>query len=96
MSKDTTTPYPYRGPGKKSLFKIPLLNTMMRANGMIPIDRKNRKTAIESINKLGMYAKRDGSCIIIAPEGKRRRKLSGELDHFCPFKKGPFHLARDH
>jgi len=37
-----TTPFVYRGPGKKSLFKIPILGTALRANGGVPIDRRNR------------------------------------------------------
>ena len=57
---DVTTPFNYYGPGKKILFKIPLLGTMLRANGVVPIDRKNLKKAIETINNLAQYCKKTG------------------------------------
>jgi len=61
------------------------------------LKRTNHQSAIESINELGRYCKREKHSLIIAPEGTRRRKPSVDdcEDNFLPFKKGPFHLACD-
>ena len=47
------------------------------------------------MNKLATKCKKEGSSIIIAPEGTRRKSETLEKDCFLPFKKGPFHLAAD-
>ncbi len=80
------------------MFKIPFFGTVLRACNMIPLRRGNRADAIKAINELAVYCKRDNYSLIIAPEGKRRRKPSVDdcEDNFLPFKKGPFHLACDH
>jgi 1-acyl-sn-glycerol-3-phosphate acyltransferase len=90
---DATSPFWYKGPGKKSLFKIPVMSTILAANGVVPIDRTNLQSAIKSLNSLAKECKKHGHNIIIAPEGKRRRRPSEEFDNFLPFKKGMFHLA---
>jgi 1-acyl-sn-glycerol-3-phosphate acyltransferase len=69
---------------KKELFAEPLLGTVLRTLGMIPVDRENPLEAIQLLND----AARAGSSLIIFPEGTRSR--DGTL---LPFKKGPFIAA---
>jgi 1-acyl-sn-glycerol-3-phosphate acyltransferase len=69
---------------KKEMFDDPLLGTVLRTMGMIPIDRENPLDAIETLNEL----KLDNYSVIIFPEGTRSR--DGSL---LPFKKGPFVAA---
>jgi 1-acyl-sn-glycerol-3-phosphate acyltransferase len=69
---------------KKELFAEPVLGTVLRTLGMIPVDRDNPLEAIELLNA----AAREGSSLIIFPEGTRSR--DGQL---LPFKKGPFIAA---
>jgi len=72
---------------KKELFRIPLLSTAMRLGDLVPVDRKNRETAIASIRAAADVVRR-GINMTIFPEGTRSR--DGRL---LPFKKGPFYLA---
>jgi 1-acyl-sn-glycerol-3-phosphate acyltransferase len=65
---------------KKSLFTIPLFGPAMRAAGHIPIDRENRRKAMQSIDDAVEEARR-GRTIIIFPEGTRSLDYSG-LDQF--------------
>lgn len=72
---------------KAELFRVPILGPAMRAAGMIPIERANRKsaftsyaTATERINA--------GASVAVYPEGTR-----GNAYALRPFKKGPFVLA---
>lgn len=72
---------------KSELFKIPVFGPGIRAVGTIPIERNNQKAAF------GSYAVaagriRDGSSVIVFPEGTR-----GMAYPIRPFKKGPFVLA---
>lgn len=69
---------------KKELFSEPVLGTVLRTMGMIPIDRENPLEAIQQLNQLNV----DGYSTIIFPEGARSR--DGNL---LPFKKGPFVAA---
>ncbi len=69
---------------KKEMFNEPILGTVLRTMGMIPIDRENPLEAIEKLNQL----KNDQFSTIIFPEGTRSR--DGNL---LPFKKGPFVAA---
>ena len=68
-------------------FKIPIFSTIIKRIQAIPIERKNRKAAFESIKhaenvlKLGIH-------IGILPEGTRT--LDGKIK---PLKKGGFHMA---
>ncbi len=69
---------------KKELFGEPVLGTVLRTMGMIPVDRDNPLEAIDLLNE----AARNGSSLVIFPEGTRSR--DGQL---LPFKKGPFIAA---
>jgi 1-acyl-sn-glycerol-3-phosphate acyltransferase len=69
---------------KKEMFKQPVLGTVLRTMGMIPIDRDNPLEAIQLLNQLAV----DEFSTIIFPEGTRSR--DGNL---LPFKKGPFVAA---
>jgi len=69
---------------KKELFAEPVLGTVLRTMGMIPVDRDNPLEAIDLLNQ----AAREGSSLVIFPEGTRSR--DGQL---LPFKKGPFIAA---
>lgn len=68
---------------KKELFLLPYFGWLLQAYGSVPIDRKNRKSAVVSLE----IATEIADCVIIAPEGTR--STTGQL---LPFKKGPFHL----
>lgn len=72
---------------KRSLFRIPLLGWAMAAGGFVPIDRRDRHSAISSLS-LAARRVREGKSLVVFPEGTRSR--DGRLG---AFKKGPFHLA---
>jgi 1-acyl-sn-glycerol-3-phosphate acyltransferase len=61
----------------------------MKMAGLVPVDRRNRESAIESVNAATQVL-RQGLHMVIFPEGTR--SADGRL---LPFKKGPFHLAID-
>jgi len=69
-------------------FSIPLWGSLVTRWGCIPIHRRNLEKAKQSL-EIARQRLREGSSIIILPEG--HRTLTGELGEF---KKGPFHLAR--
>jgi 1-acyl-sn-glycerol-3-phosphate acyltransferase len=73
--------------GKKELFKLPVLGTVMKMGGFVPVDRSNREAAIASVTRAAEVA-REGASFLIAPEGTRSR--TGKL---LPFKKGAFRMA---
>ena len=68
-------------------FKIPLFSTIINRIQAIPIDRKNRDTAIQSIKRAEDVLKQ-GIHIGILPEGTRT--VDGKMREF---KKGGFHMA---
>lgn len=72
---------------KVELFKIPVFGAAMRAVGMIPIERQNRKSAFASY-EVAANQIREGNSVIVFPEGTRGFEYS-----IRPFKKGPFVLA---
>ena len=74
---------------KKELFRLPILGTGMKMAALVPVDRSNRESAIESVNAATQVL-RQGLHMVIYPEGTR--STDGRL---LPFKKGPFHLAID-
>jgi 1-acyl-sn-glycerol-3-phosphate acyltransferase len=72
---------------KIELFAIPLFGYALGRAGSLPVDRSNRQAAMKSIDRAAQ-AVREGSSIIIFPEGTR--STIGEM---LPFKKGGFVLA---
>jgi 1-acyl-sn-glycerol-3-phosphate acyltransferase len=74
---------------KKELFRTPILGTGMRMADLVPVDRSDRESAIESVNA-AITVLQHGLHLVIFPEGTR--SSDGRL---LPFKKGPFHLAID-
>lgn len=69
---------------KREMFNEPVLGTVLRTMGMIPIDRDDPAASIEKLNRL----KGEPFSTIIFPEGTRSR--DGSL---LPFKKGAFVAA---
>jgi 1-acyl-sn-glycerol-3-phosphate acyltransferase len=80
-------PHPFRWLAKEELFRVPVLGLAMEACGAIPIDRRDRHKAFESINQAAERARR-GASIFIFPEGTR--SMDGMLQEF---KAGGFILA---
>lgn len=78
---------PLRFMAKKSLFQVPLFGWGMKAAGFIPIDRKNRKSAVESFD-LAARRIRKGNSIVVFPEGGRT-----STRELRPFQRGAFLLA---
>jgi 1-acyl-sn-glycerol-3-phosphate acyltransferase len=74
---------------KASLFRIPILGYAMRKASLVPVERHDRRAAIESIHQAAQVLRR-GLSVMIFPEGTRSK--TGEL---LPFKKGPFYLAEE-
>jgi len=72
---------------KKELFRIPIMGQAMRAAGYIPIDRTDRRKAVESLNQTAAKVQK-GTSVMIFPEGTR--SPDGVLQEF---KKGAFLLA---
>ena len=82
-------PVQFRWLAKAELFKIPLFGHAMKRAGHIRIDRSDRKSAIQSINKAAKTI-RNGVSVVIFPEGTRSQD-----NNIQPFKKGGFFLAVD-
>lgn len=82
-------PVQFRWLAKAELYKIPIFGYAMKRAGYISIDRSDRKSAIESLNK-AVKIIRDSVSVIIFPEGTRSR-----TNNVQPFKKGGFFLAVD-
>lgn len=80
-------PVQFRWMAKEELFHIPLFGLAMRRSGYIPIDRKNRRKAMDSL-KLAAARIAEGTSVVIFPEGTR--SADGRL---CSFKKGGFLMA---
>jgi 1-acyl-sn-glycerol-3-phosphate acyltransferase len=74
---------------KKELFRTPILGTGMKMAKLVPVDRSNRESAIESVRE-AVAVLREGLHMFVYPEGTR--SPDGKL---LPFKKGPFHLAME-
>ncbi len=80
-------PIQFRWLAKHELFKIPLFGAAMKHSGYIPIDRSDRRKAMESLDMAARKIK-DGTSVIIFPEGTRTP--DGMVQ---PFKKGALLLA---
>ena len=72
---------------KQELNKIPVLSHSFRLGGFIPIDRRNKESAMRSI-EAGAASIRSGNSFLIFPEGTRSR-----TEALLPFKKGGFIMA---
>jgi 1-acyl-sn-glycerol-3-phosphate acyltransferase len=72
---------------KAELHKFPIMGTVFDVGGFVPIERRDRAKAMESIAR-GAASLRAGNSFLIFPEGTRSR--TGEL---LPFKKGGFIMA---
>ncbi|PYQ47333.1 MAG: 1-acyl-sn-glycerol-3-phosphate acyltransferase, partial [Acidobacteria bacterium] len=70
-----------------SLFKIPIFGWAIGRAGFIPIDRKNRKTAVKSFEK-AVDRIRKGNTVVVFPEEGRSRERA-----MRPFQRGGFLLA---
>ena len=83
---------PYRtvSIGKKSMKWIPLFGTLYWLAGNILIDRKNKKSARNTIGRVAETIRKKNLSVWIMPEGTRSRGRG-----ILPFKKGAFHLAFD-
>tara|TARA_B100000214_G_scaffold326410_1_gene264443 strand:- start:35 stop:715 length:681 start_codon:yes stop_codon:yes gene_type:complete len=77
----------YTGVTAKENFYIPVFSQILKHYNIIPIDRKNIKTAIQSLKKAEKHLN-EGFHLGLLPEGSRSN--NGSLR---PFKKGGFHLA---
>ena len=71
------------------VFKYPIWGYIIKKYGVIPIVRQKIRKAIGSL-KLAEEAIKKGTSFLISPEGTRT--ITGEIG---PFKKGPFHLAKN-
>jgi 1-acyl-sn-glycerol-3-phosphate acyltransferase len=80
-------PQPIRFMAKVSLFKIPIFGWSLARAGFIPIDRKNRRTAVKSFD-LAAERIRKGNTIVIFPEEGRSK-----FREMRPFQRGAFLLA---
>ena len=74
---------------KQELFKIPILGRAMLMADLVPVDRRNREAAVNSMREAEQVMAR-GLNMTVFPDGTRSR--DGRL---LPFKKGPFYLAMD-
>ncbi len=72
---------------KAELNALPLLARAFRIGGFIPIDRRNKESAMRSL-EAGAASLRAGNSFLIFPEGTRSRTTE-----LLPFKKGGFLMA---
>ena len=80
-------PQPIRFLAKVSLFKVPIFGWAIARAGFIPIDRKNRRTAVKSFD-MAAERIRKGNTIVVFPEEGRSRERN-----MRPFQRGGFLLA---
>lgn len=81
-------PIPFVGIQAAEHFSYPVFGYIIRKWGNIPIERENLTRAKQSLETARNILK-NGMNICVLPEG--HRTLTGRLK---PFKKGPFHLAK--
>ncbi len=80
-------PGQFRWLAKEELFHIPLFGLAMRRSGYIPVNRGDRREAMQSMVAAARRIA-GGTSVVVFPEGTRSE--DGEL---LPFKKGGFLLA---
>ena len=81
-------PGQFRWIAKEELFRIPLFGYSMKRCGYIPLNREDRRKALQSMRAAAERIAA-GTSVVIFPEGTRTE--DGSL---LPFKKGGFTLAR--
>ena len=74
---------------KREIWKIPIISKALDLAEIVPVERSNRDSAINSIRRAGEVMQHHINMTIF-PEGTR--SPDGRL---MPFKKGPFHLAAE-
>jgi 1-acyl-sn-glycerol-3-phosphate acyltransferase len=80
-------PGQFRWLAKEELFRIPLFGYAMHRTGYIPIDRSDRRKAMQSMVEAARRIA-EGASVVVFPEGTRSPD-----GHLLPFKKGGFLLA---
>lgn len=80
-------PQPIRFMAKKSLFSIPIFGWAMDRTGFIPVDRKNRRSAVKSFELAGERIRRGNTIVVFPEEGRSRER------QMRPFQRGAFLLA---
>lgn len=84
----TNIPKSFHFVAKKELERVFVFGRAWRAAGHISIDRTDRQSAIESLERAGQQLRRERSAVVIFAEGTR-----APTDALQPFKKGAFMLA---
>lgn len=82
-----TIPQPVRFMAKASLFKIPIFGWALSSAGFVPVDRKNRRTAVRSFDQAADRIRRGNSIVIFPEEGRASAR------EMRPFQRGAFLLA---
>ena len=72
---------------KHEIDRIPILARVFRMGGFIPVDRRNKESAMRSV-EAGARSLRSGNSFLIFPEGTRSK-----TEALLPFKKGGFFMA---
>jgi putative phosphoserine phosphatase/1-acylglycerol-3-phosphate O-acyltransferase len=75
---------------KQEFHRVPIIGRMLRALGMIAIDRSNRQRAVATMAEAAARIHAENIKVVIAPEGTRSR-----TDGLGRFKRGAFQLALD-
>jgi 1-acyl-sn-glycerol-3-phosphate acyltransferase len=68
-------PQPIRFMAKISLFKIPIFGWALGKAGFIPIDRKNRRTAVKSFDLAAERIRKGNTIVVFPEEGRSRYRL---------------------
>jgi putative phosphoserine phosphatase/1-acylglycerol-3-phosphate O-acyltransferase len=76
------------GVGKREIRDIPIVGRLLESAGIVLIDRKDTKRAIETMTPLVDAMRIEGKSVALSPEGTR-----SVTPRLAPFKKGAFHLA---
>jgi 1-acyl-sn-glycerol-3-phosphate acyltransferase len=80
-------PQPIRFMAKKSLFSIPMFGWALGRAGFIPVDRKNRRTAVKSFDLAAQRIRRGNTVVVFPEEGRSKYREMRE------FQRGAFLLA---
>src|ERR1043165_10278855 len=80
-------PQPIRFMAKISLFKIPIFGWSIARAGFIPIDRKNRRTAVKSFDLAAERIRKGNTVVVFPEEGRSRHREMRD------FQRGAFLLA---